>query len=160
MMSDGTGDVLLQPQAARVLTYLGTTAAIRAAAADTGGAYSMIEFTTPVGPVVGPPAHVHPHSEAFYVLEGSMVFLVGDRREAVEAGAFAYVPGGVVHTFANVGVAPARFLTIFAPGGFETYFEEVAALLQETAGGPPDMERLSVVARKHGQEAIGPPLQV
>ncbi len=159
-MSDESDGAVLRQRADAVLSFMGTTAAVRATAGQTGGAYSMIEFTTPPGPTPGPPAHVHPHSEAFYVLDGSMIFLVGERRETVAAGAFAYVPGGVVHTFANAGTAPARFLTIFAPGGFEAYFEEVASLVRETSGGPPDMARVAAIARKHGQEATGPPLQV
>jgi quercetin dioxygenase-like cupin family protein len=153
------GSFLLQPGEGRIVSYLGTTAALKAAAVETGGTYSLIEFTTPPGPAPGPPAHMHPHSEAFYVLEGTLLFLLGDQRTTVAAGGFAFVPGNVVHTFANAGTTPARFLTIFAPGGFEAYFEELAAMLRD-AGGPPDPARMAEIARKHGQEAMGPPLQL
>jgi quercetin dioxygenase-like cupin family protein len=93
-----------------------TTGAIKARPADAGGAYALIEFSMAPGPIAGPPAHTHPHVEAFYVLEGTMDFLVGERRVRVESGGFAVVPGEVAHTFARMGTGPARFLTLFASG--------------------------------------------
>jgi hypothetical protein len=35
------------------------------------------------------------------------------------------VPPGTVHTFANTGSAPARFLNIYQPSGFEQYVKEM-----------------------------------
>ncbi len=74
----------------------------------------------------GPEPHVHrAHADAFYVLEGGLVFGVGPgARDEVpaEAGALVLVPAGVVHTFANEGPGDARFLNIHAPGaGFADY---------------------------------------
>lgn len=74
----------------------------------------------------GPDPHVHRrHADAFYVLEGSLVFGLGpDAAETVEAGAgsFVLVPAGVVHTFANQGSGEARFLNVHASGmGFGAY---------------------------------------
>ena len=68
----------------------------------------------------GPEPHVHHrHTDAFWVLEGALVFEVGHEREHVhaEAGTFAAVPANVVHTFWNDGPAEARFLNVHAPGG-------------------------------------------
>lgn len=66
----------------------------------------------------GPDAHVHwEHTDAFYVLEGALVFEVGGERARVhgEAGTHVLVPAGVVHTFWNEGPGEARFLNIHAP---------------------------------------------
>jgi mannose-6-phosphate isomerase-like protein (cupin superfamily) len=63
-----------------------------------------------------PPAHVHRrHAESFYVLEGELLFTVGDRELRAAAGSWAQVPLGVPHTFVPVGDAPARFLDVHTP---------------------------------------------
>jgi mannose-6-phosphate isomerase-like protein (cupin superfamily) len=74
----------------------------------------------------GPEAHVHrQHVDAFFVLEGALVFGIGpgaaDEVEA-RAGSLVLVPAGVVHTFGNESATDARFLNIHAPGmGFGEY---------------------------------------
>jgi quercetin dioxygenase-like cupin family protein len=152
--------VLRQAGEGPAVSYLGITATFKLRARESAGGISIVEFTTPPGPAPGPPAHTHPHAETFYVLDGRMVLLVGTQRVEVGAGGFAFAPGGVVHTFANVGSTPARFLTIFTPAGFEAFFEEVARLFQSSTGGPPDMAQVAALAAKYHQVAVGPPLQV
>ena len=67
----------------------------------------------------GPDPHVHrAHADAFYVLEGELVFGLGpDAAERVTAGVgtFVLVPAGVVHCFVNEGPLDTRFLNIHAP---------------------------------------------
>lgn len=66
----------------------------------------------------GPDAHVHrSHTDAFYVLEGGLVFELGPEREHFDgpAGTFVAAPPGVVHSFRNDGPGRARFLNFHAP---------------------------------------------
>jgi mannose-6-phosphate isomerase-like protein (cupin superfamily) len=66
----------------------------------------------------GASAHIHrEHSDAFYVLEGTMALLLGDREHVLEAGSFAVVPPGVVHGFRNGGEGDMRHLNVHAPSG-------------------------------------------
>jgi mannose-6-phosphate isomerase-like protein (cupin superfamily) len=73
----------------------------------------------------GPAAHVHHrHADAFYVLDGELVFGVGPDVEPVHApaGSFALVPRELVHTFWNENGRDARFLNVHSPsGGFADY---------------------------------------
>jgi mannose-6-phosphate isomerase-like protein (cupin superfamily) len=65
----------------------------------------------------GPGPHIHrEHVDAFWVLDGELVFELG-AGELVRAPAdsFALVPPEVVHTFRNEGSGDARFLNIHAP---------------------------------------------
>jgi mannose-6-phosphate isomerase-like protein (cupin superfamily) len=74
-------------------------------------------------------AHVHQHTEAFYVLEGELTFEVGAERETItlDAGGFVAVPPGVAHAYATAGDRPARWLVIHAPdGGFASFLRGVA----------------------------------
>ena len=73
----------------------------------------------------GPDLHVHrEHTDAFYVLEGELTFLVGPggERVAVSAGGFVAVPPNLAHSFLNDSDAEARWLNFHAPDqGFAAY---------------------------------------
>jgi uncharacterized cupin superfamily protein len=73
----------------------------------------------------GPPPHVHHvHTDAFYVLEGELAFVLGPDREtvAVGAGGLVAAPPNVIHTFRNESGAGVRFLNLHSPdGGFAEY---------------------------------------
>ena len=52
--------------------------------------------------VHGPAAPPHVHQdvdEVFYVLDGEVEFLIGDKRRAARKGALVFVPRGTVHGF-------------------------------------------------------------
>ena len=68
----------------------------------------------------GPDLHDHDdEDDAFYVLEGEIVFILGDEELTAAPGTFVLVPPGVMHTFANRTKEPARILNIHAPAGFD-----------------------------------------
>jgi mannose-6-phosphate isomerase-like protein (cupin superfamily) len=68
----------------------------------------------------GPAAHVHDEEDdAFFVLDGELVFVLGDDEVVATAGTFVLVPPGVEHTFVNRSAGPARILNIHAPAGFD-----------------------------------------
>lgn len=68
----------------------------------------------------GPDPHVHwEHADAFYILDGEIVFDLGPKPEKVNApaGTLVLVPQGVIHSFGNESDADARYLNIHAPSG-------------------------------------------
>src|SRR4051812_5980265 len=68
----------------------------------------------------GPAAHVHEdEDDAFYVLDGELLFRVDDDEILAPAGTFVLVPPRVLHRFANRTSAPVRVLNIHAPAGFD-----------------------------------------
>ena len=87
----------------------------------------------------GPPLHHHDFDEAFYVLEGELTFQLGEELRTARAGTLTWAPRGSVHTFANLADAPARYLLICTPGGFERMFVRLAA---KRAGAEPDGDAL------------------
>jgi mannose-6-phosphate isomerase-like protein (cupin superfamily) len=65
-------------------------------------------------------AHVHDEEDdAFYIVSGEMVFVLGEREVAAPPGTFVLVPPGVEHGFRNDGEEPVRMLNIHAPAGFD-----------------------------------------
>jgi quercetin dioxygenase-like cupin family protein len=80
---------------------------VKAAADATGHALGLVETSIPPGHST--PLHVHrEEDEAFYVLSGTVDFICGDERFRGTAGAFAYLPRDVPHSFLGVGDEPAR----------------------------------------------------
>jgi mannose-6-phosphate isomerase-like protein (cupin superfamily) len=70
--------------------------------------------TSPERPIAGLHVH-HADDEAWYVVEGTLGFRVGD--EVVEAGpgAAVLVPRGTPHTFWNARPEPARYVLVMTP---------------------------------------------
>jgi mannose-6-phosphate isomerase-like protein (cupin superfamily) len=68
----------------------------------------------------GPEMHSHAdEDDAFYILDGELVFLLGEGEVAAPEGTFVLVPPGVEHTFSNPLERPTRVLNIHAPAGFD-----------------------------------------
>ena len=132
---------------------------VRLSAEVTGGAYSMIEETSP--PDGGPPPHLHANEdEAFCVLEGEVEFLLGEVTSPAGVGTCVHIPKGTLHTFKSVGTSPSRVLAVITPGGFEGFFLEAGE--PATGGssgpeGPPDVGRIVEIGQRYGLEIPPPP---
>jgi mannose-6-phosphate isomerase-like protein (cupin superfamily) len=76
----------------------------------------------------GPPLHLHLHQEEwFYVVEGEVVFQIGDRRVQLRAGDSVLGPRGIPHAFSSIGEKPGRMLIAFTPAGkMEQFFRATA----------------------------------
>jgi quercetin dioxygenase-like cupin family protein len=121
---------------------------------ETNGKYALWEAT--VAPGSGPPPHTHSREEeGFYVLEGEMTFLVGDRKVTAGPGKFVNMPVGTQHCFRNESTKVARMLISVAPAGLERMFFEVGQPVPEgaTTAPPPskaELEKLLQEAPKYG----------
>ena len=94
-------------------------AVFKADEAETDAAYSISEWhLDPHSAGPGPHSHAD-HDDIFYVIEGVVSVLVGDRWIDVGAGGFVRAPAGVTHDFANRTDRRAGLLNIYIPGGFE-----------------------------------------
>jgi mannose-6-phosphate isomerase-like protein (cupin superfamily) len=88
---------------------------------ESDGVVSVVDNTVPAN-WPGPFLHRHDFDEAFYVLEGELTFQVEDAVITKRAGELAFAPRGVAHTLANHSDAPARYVLVCTPAGFERYF--------------------------------------
>jgi len=113
-------------------------ATIHVRSSESGDAISVIEVRSDAS-FDGPPLHHHDFDEAFYVLDGELTFRLGDEVFTRRAGETAFAPRGSRHTLANLSGAPARYLLICTPGGFERMFARIVA---ERAGEEPDEDAL------------------
>jgi quercetin dioxygenase-like cupin family protein len=100
---------------------------------ETGGHVSVIEIVVPPHSA-GPPLHTHDFDEAFYLLEGELIFQLEEALVTKGAGELVFAPRNVAHALANHSDAPARYLLICTPAGFERHWAHIAA---EAAGVEP-----------------------
>ena len=74
----------------------------------------------------GPGAHSHDEDDVFYVIEGTMSLLIGDRWIDAPKGSFVLAPGGLTHDFQNRSSIRAGVLNFSIPGDFEQAMPEIA----------------------------------
>lgn len=107
---------------------------------------SAIEiFDTTGTPGGGPPLHVHPWEEVYYVLAGEMDVLIDGATTRLAAGDIAHVPAGVAHGYTTID--ETHFLTIVTKGNASKFFKQVATEIEMT---PPDIAGIVRVAAQHG----------
>jgi quercetin dioxygenase-like cupin family protein len=157
-----THEMTLQPAAVRsdegeARWWFAALAVIKATAADTGGAMTIVEITEPPGAEA--PLHVHHREdEAFWVLEGGVTLYVGDEVIEASAGDYAFGPRDIPHRY-TVGPQGCRMLFICTPGGFENLIREMSVPAESRTLPPPsdeapDFERLAAIARANGCELL------
>jgi quercetin dioxygenase-like cupin family protein len=118
---------------------------------ESGGSVAIFEFDVPTGTKVAA-AHSHDgYEETIYGLEGVLTWTIEGTPIDVGPGQALLIPRGAVHQFDNRGEVDAKALAIVTPGILGPgYFREVAAILDATAGGPPDVAAIASVMRRHG----------
>ena len=134
---------------------------IKATAADTGGQMTILEITEP--PDTEAPLHVHHREdEAFWILEGSATFEVGDRTIEAAAGDYLFGPRHIPHRY-TTGPEGCRMLFIFTPGGFEELLRATSRPAQANALPPPsdappseeEMQQMQTAIQEYGCELLG-----
>jgi quercetin dioxygenase-like cupin family protein len=151
MSQAATSAFVLAPGDGRPIDLGNFEMVLKASAADTDGAFTLLEAAEPPG--FGPPMHIHHDAaEAFYVLDGEYLIFVEDREFVCPAGSFIYIPRGLRHGF-RVGSQPSRKLNLYTPAAMEGYFDELSAAIK---AGDPDPARLDEIALGHGMEVVGP----
>lgn len=143
----------------RLRWFLGTLNRVVATAADTDGAFGLMEQWAPRG--FSPPLHVHHREDsALYVLEGSITLRRGDDETTLGPGDFAFMPRETPHTF-RVDSHRARFLELVMPAGFEQFHidaSDPAPSATLPPAGAPDIARVAAAISSYDAELLGPPL--
>ena len=123
----------LPPGGGRAYPMGRISAVFKADADETGTAYSVSEWWLEPH-TQGPGAHSHEEDDVFYVIAGTMTFLVGEDWIDGPEGSFVLVPGGVTHDFENRSSRRAGVLNLSIPGDFEG---SMPAIAQWFAENPP-----------------------
>ena len=139
--------IFLDPGQGMIYSARGSKMTFKALHETTGGAFSFMERDLPVSNR-RPQSHTHKGPEGFYVLEGSIEFIVGGENRKGGPGFWALAPSGVSHTFGNAGDSPARLLIVHSPAA-DAYFAELEALWKDSTPTP---EEERALMKRHGLE--------
>lgn len=153
-MASAVRAFVVSPDAGTVIRGpVGGSTIIKAATAQTGGTFTLLENRVP--PRQGPPLHVHAREdEMWWVLDGHFRFRADLEVLDAPSGSFVFVPRGTNHCFQNIGDEIGRILVMFTPSGMERFFEEHADL-------PPGLVDPAVyraIANRNWMDVVGPPL--
>lgn len=129
--------VVLPPGGGRSYPMGRIHAIFKADGAESQDRYSISEWWLEPR-TTGPGAHAHDEDDVFYVLAGTMSFLLGESWLDAEAGSFVLVPAGMKHDFENRGGVKAGVLNFSAPGGFEPHMSGISAWFAENPAGDTD----------------------
>ncbi|HEX5635037.1 MAG TPA: cupin domain-containing protein [Gemmatimonadales bacterium] len=142
--------VLRTAAESEVLELHGARILLALTAADTGGAYSLIDYTAPPG-YGGPPPHWHRRGgELLYLVSGRLRVEVDGQEHDLWPSDAVHVPAGVVHRFSNPFESHARFLAQTWPGGIEEYFRGLVRIAHASPDWPPsDHAELDALAWAH-----------
>ncbi len=158
----GNGAMMVPPEGGDALWVLGHLCDIKVLAAQSGGAFSLMDARLAPSLMAAPPHRHAATDEAFYVLEGELDVQVGDQRLTATPETFLFVPRGTVHGFGNATREPARALVFHMPPGFEGFYREIGEpadtrTLPSPPTGPPDFGRMMAAAAQYGMEILPPP---
>ena len=121
---------------------------VRVSAAETNGAYSVVEIVASPGDST--PLHVHLKEDEYaLVLEGTARIVVGEKTLEATAGQSVEMKRGIPHAWGNPTEKALRLLITATPGGCEE------ALVIISKGGEIDFPRL---AARFEITPLGPPI--
>jgi quercetin dioxygenase-like cupin family protein len=120
---------------------------VKANAEQSGGIFNLFEVTCPAGFATS--LHIHYAEDvAVFVLEGSLLFYCGDEEKVGPVGSYFFQPRGTPHGFRVSAEAPARFLYLTTPAGFDHYLYEGICSANESES--------MIAAARHKIEILGP----
>lgn len=126
--------VYLRPGEGRSYPMGRISAIFKADGNETASRYSISEWWLEPH-TQGPAPHSHEEDDIFYVIEGTMSVLIGDRWVDAPKGSFVLVPGGMTHDFQNRTSKRAGALNISVPGDFEENMPSIAEWFAEHPPG-------------------------
>ena len=142
-MKESIDPRVIGPDDGRTAAFLGFEAISKIGGEQTSGAFSVLEFVVPPGGYT--PPHYHERTdEVSYLLEGELGVWLDEEEFVVQAGSFLVRPKRVPHAFWNTTATPVRFLDMYAPAGFERWFDVLEQLF---ADGPPSPQEIDEAGR-------------
>ena len=126
--------IFLAPGEGRSYSMGTMSALFKADGAELAGNYSISEWCLePFSKGSG--AHNHEEDDIFFVIEGTLHFLIGEEWQEAPKGSFVLAPSGTTHDFENRGEVRAGALNISVPGNFEQHMPKIVSWFEQNPLG-------------------------
>ena len=122
--------LVVSPDQGRLYSMGRMSAIFKADGDETDSRYSISEWWLEPN-TKGPGTHAHPEEHIFYVIEGTVSFLVNGQWFDAERGTYAIIPGGTPHDFENRCSTRCGFMSLNAPGGFQSRMPGIVQSFEE-----------------------------
>jgi mannose-6-phosphate isomerase-like protein (cupin superfamily) len=120
---------------------------------DTNNEYCVFEMKNEIGPMAGPPLHIHKYQdEVFQIIEGEFLFQVGTEKFKASTGDFVFAPRKLAHTFYQLSKKAHLIFSYNPAGKMEVIMKEMIKLM------PNNPEAFAKVCAKNDVPFVGPPL--
>ena len=130
------------------------TGVLKVSAEDTNGEFCLFETKNELGPMAGPPLHLHKfQDEIFQIIEGEFLFQVGDQKIKASAGDFVFGPRTVPHTFYQLSKKAHMIFSYNPAGKMENIMKEMAKLM------PQNPEAFAKACAENDVPFVGPPMK-
>lgn len=141
--------VVVKAGQAPELQVLGAGVRFVCEAEQTNGNFSVMVNDLPFGS--GPPPHHHAWDEGYFLISGTVDFVIDGLEVRGEAGDFLLAPAGTIHTFSGSSRDPARILVIDAPAHAAAFFRQV----DREVTGDSDLHKVPAIGAAHGVHFVG-----
>lgn len=136
------------------ISFMGMDLVWKITSEMSGGA--LVSFVQIGPPGTGVPMHIHHRDEEYiYLIEGELVFRLGDETFEVHAGDVVYMPKGELHGFRIAGDNPARILFTLVLAPDADYERMFAAFVGKTID---DFDEICAIASRNGADFLVPPV--
>jgi mannose-6-phosphate isomerase-like protein (cupin superfamily) len=81
---------------------------------DTGKFAQLVLMALPKGEHIGEEVH-DTTDQIFYFVDGKGEFMIDGKWQPIEKGEACFVPAGLIHDIRNIGTAPLKLFTVYAP---------------------------------------------
>jgi quercetin dioxygenase-like cupin family protein len=116
---------------------------VKVSAADTGGAYALMEDNLKREFALG--LHLHrQHAETFYILDGNVDFYIDSDWMTAVPATTVHIPPGVPHAVVLAPGQTGKMLMIFQPAGFDQYLAELARMTEQDFADEKRMQKLDL----------------
>jgi quercetin dioxygenase-like cupin family protein len=136
------------------ISFMGMELVWKITSAMSGG--SLVSFVQIGPPGTGVPMHVHRRDDEYiYLIDGELVFRLGDETFEVHAGDVVHMPKGEIHGFRIAGDRPAHILFTLALAPEADYEGMFAAFVGKTTE---DFDEICAIASRNGADFVVPPV--
>jgi quercetin dioxygenase-like cupin family protein len=155
--------IVLQNQQGRALWHFGALINFKALTEETGGQYWAVEGLADKHMAV--PLHSHTREdEVWFVLEGEILFTLGDETIIGGPGTFIHIPRNTPHTF-QVRSGTARWFGFGLGGNLDQWFFETgepakSLTIPAPLSQPPSeavIQAITASLKTYGTDTLGPP---
>jgi quercetin 2,3-dioxygenase len=127
---------------------------LKVSSKDTNGEFCLFETKNELGPMAGPPLHLHKfQDEVFQIIEGEFLFQVGEQKIKASAGDFVFGPRTVPHTFYQLSKKAHMIFSYNPAGKMEDIMKEMVKFM------PQNPEAFAKACAENDVPFVGPPMK-